>query len=97
VGVGQRFFELADNSQLRVEARVCPNELQMLKPGMAADVFIQGANDWWIPNRIDFINPAFEPGTNITIVGAIIDNPGKRLRPGMLALLNINTDQKKGS
>jgi membrane fusion protein, copper/silver efflux system len=96
VNIGENLFELADDSKLWVEAQVYPNELQLLKPGTHAEVIIPGAGEMHIPNRISFINPAFEPGTNITIVRAIIDNPGKMLHPGMLALMSIHTDQSEG-
>jgi membrane fusion protein, copper/silver efflux system len=96
VNSGQKLFELADDSKLWVEAQVYPNELQLLKPGMQADVFIPAAGDLYIPNKISIINPAYEPGTNITIVRAIINNPGKQLYPGMPVFLRISTEQREG-
>jgi membrane fusion protein, copper/silver efflux system len=96
VPVGRKLFELADDSKLWVEAQVYPNELQMLKPGMEANVTIPAAGDIAIPSRINFINPAFERGSNITIVRAIIDNPGKQLFPGMPVFLRISTEQREG-
>jgi membrane fusion protein, copper/silver efflux system len=96
VNSGQTLFELADDSKLWVEAQVYPNELQLLKPGMEADVFIPAAGDLFIPNTISFINPAYEPGTNITLVRAIINNAGKKLYPGMPATLRISTEEREG-
>lgn len=93
---GQKLFELADDSKLWVEAQVYPNELQLLKPGMEADVFIPAAGDLYIPNKLSFINPAYEPRTNITIVRAIINNAGKKLYPGMPALLRISSEHREG-
>lgn len=96
VKAGQQLFELADDSKLWVEAQVYPNELPFLKPGMEATVLMSSVGETAVRTRIIFINPAYEPGTNVTIVRAIIDNPGKRLYPGMPALLSIKTDQQEG-
>lgn len=96
VNVGQQIFELAGDSRLWVEAQAYPNELQYLSVGMAADVIVPVARDMRIHNRISFINPAFEPGSNIIQVRAIIDNREEQLYPGMLALLSIQTQMCEG-
>jgi|WetSurMetagenome_2_1015567.scaffolds.fasta_scaffold13775_4 membrane fusion protein, copper/silver efflux system len=96
IAPGDQLFELADDNKLWVEAQVYPNELQLLKPGMPADVIVPGAGELTIPNRISFINPAFEPGTNITLIRTVIDNPGEKLHPGMLSLLRIHTAKSEG-
>jgi len=96
VDVGQQIYELADNAKIWAEAQVYPNELPYISVGMAADVIVPVAGNLHIPNRISFINPAFEPGSNVTLVRAIINNPGKLLHPGMHALISIQTQKDKG-
>ena len=96
VGFGQKLMELADDSKLWVEAQVYPNELQLLKAGMPVDVIVPVAGDLHILSNINFINPAFEPGRNVTLIRAIINNPQKKLHPGMLALLSVQTQKIKG-
>lgn len=96
VGVGQQLMELADDNKLWVEAQVYPNELQLLNAGMLVDVIIPVAGDLHIRSVINFINPAFEPGSNVTLIRAIINNPQKKLHPGMLALLGVQTQRSKG-
>jgi Cu(I)/Ag(I) efflux system membrane fusion protein len=96
VNVGQRLMDLADDSKLWVEAQVYPNELQLLKAGMSVDVIIPSAGDLHIQSSINFINPAYEPGRNVTLIRAIINNPVKKLYPGMLALLSVQTQKCKG-
>lgn len=96
VNIGQQLLELADDSKLWVEAQVYPNELQLLKTGMPVDVMFPIAGDLHIQSSINFINPAFEPGSNITLIRAIINNPLKKLYPGMLALLSVQTQKIKG-
>ena len=96
VEVGQQLMDLADDSKLWVEAQVYPNELPLLNSGMPVDVIIPLAGDLHIQSTIDFINPAFEPGSNVTLIRAIINNPQKKLHPGMLALLGVQTQKSKG-
>ena len=93
---GQSLFELADDSKLWAEAQVYPNDLQFLNIGMPADIIIPIAGDLRIHNRINYINPVFERGKNITLIRAIIDNPGRRLFPGMLAMISVRTQLSQG-
>ena len=96
VSTGQRLMELADDSKMWVEAQVYPNEMQLIKSGMPVDVIFPNSGDLRIRSTIDFINPALEPGSNVTLVRAIINNPMNKLYPGMLALLRVETQKSKG-
>ena len=96
VSTGQRLMELADDSKMWVEAQVYPNEMELIKNGMPVDVIFPNSGDLRIRSTIDFINPAFEPGSNVTLVRAIINNPMNKLYPGMLALLSVETQKSKG-
>lgn len=96
VNVGQQLMELADDNKLWVEAQVYPNELQLLTPGMPVDVMIPIAGNLHLRSTVNFINPAIEPGSNVTLIRAIIDNPQNKLYPGMLALLSVQTQKSKG-
>ena len=96
VNVGQQLMELADDSKLWVEAQVYPNELQLMNPGMPVDIIVPIAGDLHVKSTVNFINPAIEPGSNVTLIRAIIDNPQKRLHPGMLAMLSVQTQKSKG-
>jgi len=96
IEVGQQVYELADDSKIWVEAQVYPNELNLLSVGMPADVIVPVAGDLHIANRISFINPAFEPGSNVTLVRSIVNNPNKILHPGMHALISVQTQKRKG-
>lgn len=93
---GQILFELADDHNLWVEAQVYPNEVQFLRTGMSAKVTIPSAEDLQMKCNISFINPSFETGKNITLVRAVIDNPGERLHPGMFVILNVITQKSHG-
>lgn len=96
VSKGQQLFGLADDSKLWAEAQVYPNDLQFLDIGMPADVIIPVAGDLRIRNRISYINPVFETGKNITLIRAVIENAGKKLYPGMLAKISVQTQLSQG-
>ncbi len=93
---GQPLFVLADDSKLWVEAQVYPDEIQYLKTGMEASATIPITGEMPVKCRISFINPSFEKGRNVTLVRAVIDNPGQLLHPGMLAILNVQTHLSRG-
>lgn len=93
---GQQLFELADDKKLWLEAQAYPDELQFLNNGMPVDIIIPTAGDLHLQNHISYINPVFESGKNVTLIRAIIDNPGKMLHPGMLAMISVQTQLSHG-
>lgn len=93
---GQAMFELAEDKNLWVEAQVYPDEIQYLRTGMPATVIVPAAGDLPVECRINFINPSFETGRNVTLVRAEINNPDSRLHPGMFAILNVQTMISRG-
>jgi membrane fusion protein, copper/silver efflux system len=96
VAEGQQMFELAEDSNLWVEAQVYPDEIKFLKPGMPANVKVPAAGEFTLNSRISFINPSFEAGKNITLVRAVIRNPESKLYPGMFAIMDIQTQSSHG-
>lgn len=93
---GQTLFELADDHKLWVEAQVYPDDIQFLKVGMPATVNVPVAGIAPIQGHICFIYPSVEKGKNVTLVRVQIDNPDKKLYPGMLSFLNIQSQTKSG-
>ncbi len=96
VNVGEQIYELADDSHFWAEAQVYPNELQYISTGMPVNVIIPGSGDTHIPNKISFINPAFEPGSNVTLIRTEINNQERSLYPGMHILISLQTQQDYG-
>jgi membrane fusion protein, copper/silver efflux system len=93
---GKNIFDLATDNTMWVEANSYPEELNTISVGMNATVIIPSAENKQINTRIAYINPVFDPGTNIARVRSVISNPDKDLHPGMLAMLNIRTQKTKG-
>lgn len=96
VNGGEVLFELADDQKLWVEAEVYPDDLASLKEGLPTSVTIPIAGSKTLKSHINFINPSFEKGTNVTSMRCVIDNPDKNLYPGMLALISVQTKKDSG-
>lgn len=93
---GQTLFELADDNSLVAEAIVYPDELKFLKIGMPVNISIPIQGDTSIKSVISFINPAYEAGSNVTLIRSNINNPGKLLHPGMPALFGVQINRSAG-
>jgi Cu(I)/Ag(I) efflux system membrane fusion protein len=96
INEGQTLFSLADDSKLWVEAPVYPDELQYLKVGMPATVIVPNEGNIPVTGTICFINPSHEQGKNVTLIRMQIDNSDRKLYPGMLAYVGIQTQQTRG-
>jgi len=96
VNGAQPLYDLASDNTLWVEAQVYPDEIRLLKPGMQAIVMIPSAGEAPVLCRLGFINPSYETGRNVTLVRAVINNPDKRLHPGMFAILHVRTGTTRG-
>ncbi len=93
---GQVLFELADDINLWVEAQAYPYDVKYLSQGMDAEVLIPSTDLEPINCKIDFINPSLEDGRYISLVRANINNPGRVLHPGMLAILKVRAKASSG-
>ena len=96
VNEGQTLFTLAGESKLWVEAPVYPEELQFLKVGMPAAISVPVAGNKPVKGAICFINPSREQGKNVTLIRMEVDNSDRRLYPGMLAVVSIQSQKQKG-
>lgn len=95
VNAGQTLFELADDTKLWVEAQVHPDDLGFLKVGMAATITIPDDGNRILKSNINFINPSFEQGRNVTIIRSNIENTNKKLYPGMLVIMRIQSEKNR--
>ena len=95
VTTGQTLFELADDRNLWVEAQVHPDELEFLKLGVQSDITVPDAGNMTLKSTINFISPSLEQGKNLTVIRSVIDNSNRKLHPGMLALMNIQSKMNR--
>lgn len=91
---GGTVLQLADLSTLWVEAQVFTSQLYRIPPGASATVEVP---DLMSPVRgkIEFSNPEVSNDTRINFLRIVVPNPAGRLRPGMSALVNIQTANRK--
>ena len=90
VGEGSSIVELVDLSTLWAEAQVYTSQMSQVRTGAAATVTVPGENEG-IKGRIEFANPEVAADTRINLLRVVIPNPNGRLRPGMSALVRVQT------
>ena len=76
---------LVDLREIELQAMVPAVDIPELKPGMTADLTVDGFGDRRFTGRIERINPATEAGTRAILVFVGIPNPNNELRGGMFA------------
>lgn len=92
---GTAMFRIADMSRLWIEAQMYVSELKWLDAG--GD--IQAEFDA-LPGEVFravpvFDNPSLEADSKISLVRFQVENPSNKLRPGMMAYINIKRNEKK--
>lgn len=92
---GTAMFRIADMSRLWIEAQMYVSELKWLD-GRAA---IQAEFDAF-PGEIFrvlpvFDNPSLEADSKISLVRFQLENPSNKLKPGMMAYINIKRNEKR--
>jgi membrane fusion protein, multidrug efflux system len=76
---------VVDLREIELQAMVPAVDIPELKPGMTADLTVDGFGDRRFTGRIERINPATEAGTRAILVFVGIPNPNNELRGGMFA------------
>jgi cobalt-zinc-cadmium efflux system membrane fusion protein len=79
---------VADLSQVWVEAALPADSLAQIGAGMPARVSV-GAQPNEIEGRVAFVGPVLGEATRMATVRIVLPNPGGRLRPGMLASVDL--------
>lgn len=90
IGEGGSILELANLSSLWAEAQVYTSQMSEVRTGAPATVTVPGQSKS-ISGRIEFANPEVAADTRINLLRVVISNPGGRLRPGMSALVRVQT------
>lgn len=87
----QPVVTVVDLSQLELAGLVGTHEVTRLKPGMPAQLRIEGSSEV-VKARIARISPAAEPGTRSIGVTLSLANPGEALRAGQYAVAQVTLD-----
>lgn len=88
VGETAALLTLADLSQVWVEAAVPGDSLAQVAAGMPAQVVI-AAQPGQFAGTVSFVGPVLGESTRMATARVTLPNPGLRLRPGMLATVDL--------
>lgn len=82
---GQNFFELYDLSSVWVEIDVYEHDANLVALGQAVMMQFVSVPGQALEGEIDFISPALDTTSRTLKIRATVDNPGGKLKPGMIA------------
>ena len=89
VGEGYPMFEVADLSRVWIQAQVFENQLGLVREGQAAEATVDAFPGEVFPGVVAFIQPTVDPTTRTVEVRFDLENPGRKLRPGMFATATL--------
>ena len=93
IGAGMPLFGVADISTVIVNASVPETDLHLVRPGVAATVYVASI-DSTFTGRVVEIGSVAEPTTRSFTVRIELDNPGLLIRPGMTAEIKMVSGRK---
>ncbi|MFT3824235.1 MAG: efflux RND transporter periplasmic adaptor subunit [Chitinophagaceae bacterium] len=96
IAAGGDIMKVESYGELWVEADVYPAEAGSIHVGQQVQVIIPGWETHPQTMTIKFINPAYQPGSQLLQVRGTIANPGNQWQPGLQAniLLPVKNDTK---
>jgi len=88
-------FVIGDLSQVWMLASVRQEHLAEIRVGQPATVTLQGATSQSFSGKITNLGQELDPATRAMQVRIVLNNPGNRLRPEMLATAEIPVGERK--
>ncbi len=89
---GQIFFELYDLSSVWVEIDVYEHDASLVTRGQAVTMQFVAVPGQALEGEIDFISPALDTTSRTLKIRATVDNPGNKLKPGMIADVTLQIE-----
>ena len=93
---GQTLFKIADLSVVWVEADVYAQEMSAITVGSRATVVLDAYPGQRTTGRVIYLSPYVDEQTRTNKVRFAFPNPQGRLKPGMFATVEINTEGSSG-
>jgi cobalt-zinc-cadmium efflux system membrane fusion protein len=93
IAPGQDAFVIGDLSEVWMLASVRQENLAQLRVGQPATVTLPGVADEQFTGTITNLGQEFNPTTRVMQVRIVLNNPGQRLRPEMLANADLPVGQ----
>lgn len=90
VDPGTTLFEIADLTQVWVEADVFEQDISLLDVGQRVQITAEALPNQSIEGKIILVHPHLETATRTDRIRIELPNPGHKLRPGMYATVKIS-------
>jgi membrane fusion protein, copper/silver efflux system len=87
---GMLLFEIADLGHVWVDAQVFEDQLALVRIGQPVTATVTAFPGEEFRGHVEQLAPALDPATHTLAVRFGLDNPGVRLRPGMLTIVAVN-------
>ena len=84
VNPGETLVELTDLKTIWVKVDVFDTDLAKIGPGLTGTITSEALPGTKLSGKVDFIDPRSDPQTRTTPVRIQVENPGTRLKPGMI-------------
>lgn len=94
VQIGTPLYRIADLSQLWVEAQIYASELHWLHNQATITVELDAYPGEVFQATPVFDNPILEPSQKLSLVRFLLQNRSGKLKPGMMAYINIKRNEK---
>jgi Cu(I)/Ag(I) efflux system membrane fusion protein len=86
---GMTLLEIADLSEVWIEADVYEKDISLVKEGQAIEATVEPLPDRVITGKVAAVYPQLDAATRTTRVRFQVHNPDGQLRPGMFATVRI--------
>lgn len=86
---GAPIFDVVDTHAVKVIAQVAERDVPLLEEGRGATVHVDALPDESFTGTVRRIGAVADPYSRTFDLEIVVPNPGKRLRPGMLARVNV--------
>jgi membrane fusion protein (multidrug efflux system) len=94
VAAGTEIATVSDISRIKLDFSVPETLLPVLRPGLPIEAVSAAWGNEPFRGQIANIDPVVDPNTRAVKVRATLPNPDRRLRPGMLLTVNIDTEPR---
>ncbi len=93
--IGKPLFQVGNLHTVWIETEVYVNEIKNLNERTEASIKIDALPQQMLKGKIVFENPALEESSKINLVRFQVENENNLIRPGMMARVTVDYDQKQ--
>jgi membrane fusion protein (multidrug efflux system) len=93
---GTEIATISDLTSIKLDFTVPETMLAALRPGLSIDARASAYPGRVFRGTIRTVDPVIDPNTRSVMVRAVIPNPDRALRPGMLLNVGIQSAQRRG-